>query len=92
MSRRQQRREYRLDDDDYDYDEDGYDKHDKHDDRILMWLPASGIDFDVIAADLKLYLDSEATVERGNHPNVLHICEMDLSPLILSRIIAQAIL
>jgi hypothetical protein len=41
---------------------------DKSDDRIPFFLPSEDIDFDVIAADIQLYLGREASVERVQNP------------------------
>lgn len=60
------------------------------DDRVLSWIPAEGIDFDVLANDLNVYLDPGATVQRRSHPNnVRGIQEMAVSELNMNRMAVQ---
>lgn len=40
------------------------------DDIVTFFLPSEGIDFDVLASDLRCYLGNEARVEIGTHHRV----------------------
>jgi hypothetical protein len=40
--------------------------------HIVSWLPAAGIDYDVISEEITLFFGSEATVKRGKLPKVRH--------------------
>lgn len=39
---------------------------------VFAWIPAAGIDFDVITEDLPLYMGADSKVERGKNPKVQH--------------------